>query len=72
MLQLISSIAQLEHLKEHNESDNLKEVLVFLNEKGIQVDFKENTSGEQLLHSGCPGACMMMFDSPVPQAAGND
>jgi len=35
MLQLISSIAQLEHLKEHNESDNLKEALVFLNEKGI-------------------------------------
>jgi NAD-dependent dihydropyrimidine dehydrogenase PreA subunit len=65
-------VAHLEHLKEHNEVYKLKQALAFLDENGIQVDFKEQDSTEQLLHSGCPGARIMMFDSsPGKTSASN-
>ena len=56
-------IAHLNHLKEHGETDYLKEALEFLKEKGMKVNFTEETiasCGQQHSH-GCTGAKMMVF-----------
>ena len=53
-------IAHLNHLKDHGETNYLKEALEFLEEKGIDVDFKEETEcgcTHEPYHA-CPGAQM--------------
>ncbi len=56
--------AHLEHLKEHNQSEYLKQAVDFLQEKGRDIPFEEPApSGHQQPHkfSGCPGARTMTF-----------
>ncbi len=56
--------AHLEHLKEHNQSEYLKQAEDFLKEKGMDVPPEEPASvGDKQppKFSGCPGARMMTF-----------
>lgn len=55
-------IAHLKHLKDHGESEYLKQAYVYLEEKGIEVDMKENECGctHEPYHA-CPGAQMKDF-----------
>ncbi len=50
--------AHLEHLKEHNQTDLLKEAMDFLKEKKIKNPFEERARGGHRGHdfSGCPGS----------------
>lgn len=49
-------IAHLDHLKVHGEMSYYNEALVYLQEKNIDINLKNNTMGKHSLHSGCPGA----------------
>lgn len=52
--------AHLEHLKEHNQTQYLKEALDYLKEKGIKIPVKKED--EHFFHScNCPGSKMMDF-----------
>ena len=55
-------IAHLKHLKDHGETGYLKEALEFLEEKGIKIDFEEETKKEPVQPvCSCPGAKMRDF-----------
>lgn len=55
-------IAHLKHLKDHGETGYLNEALEFLEEKGIEVDFKTKTEEKSTPYEcSCPGAKMMDF-----------
>lgn len=51
--------AHLQHLKDHNETEYLKQALEVLKEKGIENPIKEKK--HQMHSHGCPGARMMDF-----------
>jgi NAD-dependent dihydropyrimidine dehydrogenase PreA subunit len=57
-------IAHLEHLREHNEEECLREALDFLDRKSIKVEFKRQPPAGRFEHTGCPGARMMTFGEP--------
>jgi ferredoxin len=55
-------IAHLKHLKDHGETEYLKEAMEFLKEKGIEVDITETECGcTHEPHHACPGAQMKDF-----------
>jgi len=55
-------IAHLKHLKDHGETEYLKESMEFLKEKGIEVDYTETEcSCTHEPHHACPGAQMKDF-----------
>ena len=55
-------IAHLKHLKDHRETGYLKEALEFLEEKGIKVDFEEETKEEPVQPvCSCPGSQVKYF-----------
>ena len=54
--------AHLEHLKEHNQDQYLKEAIVFLKEKNIDVPLAQGHGGH--IHdqaAACPGSAVMEF-----------
>lgn len=55
--------AHLEHLKDHNQKEFLKEAINFLKEKGIQNPLIEEKGGgmQKEHHSGCPGSKVLDF-----------
>ena len=55
--------AHLEHLKEHNQHEYLRQAIDFLKEKNIQVPFGEEKGYSEHAHgfSGCPGSKIMDF-----------
>ncbi len=57
--------AHLEHLKEHNQSEYLKEAIDFLKERNIEIPLNEEASHSAHKHiaafSGCPGSKVMDF-----------
>ncbi|MEW6009546.1 MAG: 4Fe-4S binding protein [Candidatus Omnitrophota bacterium] len=53
-------IAHLEHLKEHNQKEYLKQALDFLKEKNIKVSLPKPKHAH-LAGSGCPGLKIMQF-----------
>ena len=77
-------IAHLKHLKEHGETDYLKQGVGYLRANGIQIDFAEvhNHGGAgcatkpsstiQHQHAGgaCPGSREMSFAAPKPTTSG--
>lgn len=75
-------IAHLKHLKEHGETDYLKQGVGYLRAKGIQIDFAQvhNHGGAGCAskaaapapqqHSACPGSREMSFGAPKPAASG--
>ncbi|MFZ4581125.1 MAG: ATP-binding protein [Paludibacter sp.] len=76
-------LAHLKHLKEHGETDFLKQGVGYLRAKGIQVNFAEvhnhgeagcasKPTAEVHQHAGgggCPGSREMSFGTPKPAAA---
>lgn len=63
-------IAHLKHLKDHGETEYLKQALEFLEEKGIDVDLNETEyvcSNEP--PKSCPGAQMMDFSDEKKETA---
>ena len=78
-------IAHLKHLKEHGETDYLKQGVGYLRANGIQIDFAQvhNHGGagcaskpvaapvqHQHAGGGCPGSREMSFGAPKPATAG--
>lgn len=75
-------IAHLKHLKEHGETDYLKQGVGYLRANGIQIDFAQvhNHGGAGCAskaaapapqqHSACPGSREMSFGAPKPAASG--
>lgn len=56
--------AHLEHLKEHNANEYLKEAIEYLEEEGIENPLKNSEEDEKVAKEqfqGCPGAKMMDF-----------
>ena len=55
--------AHLEHLKEHNQHEYLRQAIDFLKEKNIQVPFGEEKGHSEHAHgfSGCPSSKIMDF-----------
>ncbi|MCM8758109.1 MAG: 4Fe-4S binding protein [Candidatus Omnitrophica bacterium] len=55
--------AHLEHLKEHNQTEYLKEAIEFLKEKKIDISLEEEVEMKHQIHSlsGCPGSKIMDF-----------
>ncbi|MCM8798394.1 MAG: 4Fe-4S binding protein [Candidatus Omnitrophica bacterium] len=55
--------AHLEHLKEHNQNQYLKEAIEFLKEKKIDIPLEEEVVMGESMHSfsGCPGSKIMDF-----------
>lgn len=55
--------AHLEHLKEHNQTQYLKEAIEFLKEKKIEIPLEEEVMMEKSMRSfsGCPGSKIMDF-----------
>jgi len=51
----------LAHLKEHGETEYLREAKAFLKEKGLKVDSFEEPAGHAHGFSGCPGMKVMDF-----------
>lgn len=53
--------AHLEHLKEHDQTDYLREAVDFLKEKGMEVpiEIEAREKGETRLPCGCPGTKVM-------------
>jgi Fe-S-cluster-containing hydrogenase component 2 len=66
-------MAHLEHLDEHDEQEFLAEALSFLEEKGIEVNFKkeENKMKQQIQGGGCPGSQSMSFTHVEKEAVTN-
>ncbi len=55
-------IAHLKHLKDHGETEYLKEAHEFLEEKGIEIELKETECGcMHETNQACPGAQMKDF-----------
>ncbi|MDD5059534.1 MAG: 4Fe-4S binding protein [Candidatus Omnitrophica bacterium] len=61
--------AHLKHLKEHNQSEFLKQALDFLKENKISVKLEEDSN--RGLSSGCPGSRMMDFRKQATKAKDN-
>jgi Pyruvate/2-oxoacid:ferredoxin oxidoreductase delta subunit len=57
--------AHLEHLKEHSQSEYLKEAIDFLKERNVEIPLREEplhrTHEHAASFSGCPGSKMMDF-----------
>lgn len=53
--------AHLEHLKEHDESNYLKQAIDYLKEKGIEISLAEEALNPAHQHSTCPSAKVMDF-----------
>jgi len=56
-------IAHLKHLKNHGETEYLKEALEVLKEKEIEVDFDEKTDIHSFHPKGCPGEKTIDFSN---------
>ena len=75
-------IAHLKHLKEHGETDYLKQGVGYLRANGVQIDFAQvhnhggagcaskATAPAPHQHSACPGSREMSFGTPKPAASG--
>jgi len=61
--------AHLEHLREHNEKELLRQAKEYLKEKGIEDPLKGSADAVHHDHSGggCPGAKMMDFSNDEKQ-----
>jgi len=53
--------AHLEHLKEHNQHEYLKQAIDYLKKNKIEIPLEEKPSHASHEHSGCPGSKMMDF-----------
>jgi NAD-dependent dihydropyrimidine dehydrogenase PreA subunit len=64
-------LAHLEHLRDHNEQEYLKEALEYIKENNIDMSENMNqTENPQPVHSGgCPGSRTMDFKIREPMAA---
>ncbi len=74
-------LAHLKHLKDHGETEYLKQGVSFLKAHGVQINFAEvhnhggagcaSKSAEHAHHGGgCPGSREMSFAQPQPVASG--
>jgi len=54
-------VAHLQHLKEHGETDLLKDAMDYLKEKDIKVEFNKETETELYKPQGCPGSQSISF-----------
>lgn len=62
--------AHLEHMKEHNETEYLKQAVDYLKEKGIDNPLDEADSGNAASHGfeGCPGSKVMDLKRDGPES----
>ncbi len=67
--------AHLNHLKEHNENNLLKEAMMVLKEKNIHVPEAIESDSEQRAHihmnGGCPGSKAISFSSDQGESTGS-
>lgn len=73
-------LAHLRHLKEHGETEYLKQGVTYLKSKGVNINFAEvhnhgnsgcatNSAGQHKhVGGGCPGSREMSFGAPKPMA----
>jgi ferredoxin len=59
--------AHLQHLREHNETEYLKQALDYLKKEGIEIP-QELQSDAPAAHAGCPGSRTRTLDRDAPAA----
>lgn len=62
-------IAHLKHLKEHNETGYLKQGVMYLKSRNIEIDLSEVKSAGQKSSCTCPGSASQSFVQTKPSAA---